>query len=58
MVTAQQQIEKKLKYYEGQLNSYIDNWIKENTRVSRDLVIKTKEKIRTYKECLTIISEN
>lgn len=57
-MTPKEQIQKKLKYYEGQLNSYIDNWIRENTRVSRDLVIKTKEKIRTYKECLTIITEN
>lgn len=50
-----QEIEKKLKYWEGQLSRATDRFLDENSRKSRDEVIKMKERIKTYKECLALI---
>lgn len=52
-----QEIEKKVKYYENQLNKAVDRWMEENSRKSRDEVIRIKERIRTYNECLTLIKK-
>ena len=52
-----QEIEKKIKYWENQLSRATDRFINENTRKTRDEVIKIREKVRTYQECLTLIKQ-
>lgn len=51
------EIEKKVKYYEGQLSRAIERFLEENSRKSRDQVVRLKERLRTYNECLNLIAK-
>ena len=42
--------EKKLTYYQGQYERFLDRYIDSNSRKDRDVVVRTKERIKTYKE--------
>jgi hypothetical protein len=50
-----QEIEKKVKYYELQLNEALNRFLNDNTRKSRDIVIRHKERLKIYAEVLKMI---
>lgn len=50
-----EKIEKKLTYYQGQYERFLDRYIDSNSRKDRDVVVRTKERIKTYKEVLELI---
>jgi energy-converting hydrogenase A subunit M len=50
-----QEIEKKVKYYEAQLDEALNRFLNDNTRKSRDIVIRLKERLKIYKEVLKLI---
>jgi len=51
----QQDLEKKLLYYRGQLEKSIEKFIGSNKRVDRDMVIVHKTKVAFIKEILTSV---
>jgi hypothetical protein len=49
-----EQVKKKLEYYTKQYHSAIERYLKDNKRVSRDVVIKCQERMKVYQEVLEL----
>lgn len=47
-------ITKKLEYYQKQRTSALERFLRSNTRLDRDSVIKVTERIKVYEEVLSI----
>ena len=52
-----QELEKKIKYYEKSLSNAMDRFLLDNTRKSRDSVIRIKERLNVYNECLSLLNK-
>ena len=57
LTTVEVKIVKKLTYYEEQLKSALHSFLADNTRKSRDRVLKLTAKIESYKEVLETIEK-
>lgn len=51
------ELQKKLSYYEIQLKKYTKTYISDMKRGSRDMVVKTMERIQTYQELIEIAKD-
>lgn len=48
------QIEKKIKYYQGQQENAMSQYLTSNQRRDRDRVLKVRERLAVYNEILTL----
>ena len=49
-----EKLEQKIKHTESCLNRAMDRFLSENTRKTRDEVIRLKERVKVYNECLNL----
>jgi len=48
------EVQKKIKYYQGQQENIISQYLVSNKRTDRDRLIKCREKLAVYNEILTL----
>jgi hypothetical protein len=55
MTTIKSQVQKKLTYYQSQINNSVDRFIQSNKRVDRDTLMSYRAKVQVCKELLQLI---